>query len=73
MDGRRGRYRVPSQEFDMRIGTSSAVLAETFVAEALQREERRDDGLNVFRGAINAVLLGLLAWIALGFLVFQIF
>ena len=73
MDGHRGRYRAPLQEFDMRIGTSSAVLSQTFVAESLLQDERRDDGLGAFRGAVTAVLLSLVVWVALGFLVFRIF
>ena len=72
MDKLRGKYRVQYQD-DMRIGTSSAVLAQTFVAESLQQDQRKDDGLNAFRGAVNAALISLVFWVALGLAIFAFF
>ena len=73
MDDLRGKYRVPCQVFDVEAGSASAVLTQTFVAESLQQEQRRDDGLNAFRGAFNGVLISLVLWILLGLAVFTIF
>jgi hypothetical protein len=73
MDDPRGRYRFPLQEFDMSAGTNSAVLTQAFVTESLEREERRDDGLNAARGALNALLFGVAFWIAIGLAIFLIF
>jgi hypothetical protein len=72
MDDLRGKYRVQYQD-DVRIGTSSAVLTQTFVAESLRQDQRRDDGLNAFRGAVNAVLISLVFWVALGLAIFAFF
>ena len=72
MDRLRGKYRFQADE-DVRLGTSSAVLTQTFVAESLRREQRRDDGLNAFRGAVNAILISLVFWIGLGFALFGFF
>ena len=72
MDDLRGRYRVVYQD-DVRLGTSSAVLTQTFVAESLRQDQRKDDGLNAFRGAVNAVLISLVFWVALGLAIFAFF
>ena len=66
MDDLRGKYRFPYRGFDMDVGSNSAVLTQTFVAESIRRDERSDDGLNAFRGAVNAILLSLVFWIGLG-------
>ena len=73
MDELGGKYRFPHAGFEMRVGTDSAVLTQTYVAEALRRDERKDDGLNVARGAVNAVLISLVFWIALGLVIFAAF
>ena len=73
MDDLRGRYRVPSRDYDMEIGTSSAVLTQTFVADAIRRDERKNDGLNAFRGAVNGLLISLVFWVALGVALFGFF
>ena len=73
MDDPRGRYRIPLPDFDMQVGTNSAVLSQAFVTESLEREERRDNGLNAARGALNALLLGVAVWIVLGLAIFLIF
>ena len=57
----------------MRVSTDSAVLSQTFVAESLQCQKRKGDGLNAARGALNALLLGMAFWTALGFAIFLIF
>jgi hypothetical protein len=57
----------------MDVGSNSAVLTQTFVAESLQQDQRRDDGLDAFRGAVNGVLISLVLWILLGLAVFAIF
>ena len=67
------RYRLPYRERDVRVGTDSLVLERTFVEESLRREERRDDGLNAFRGAVNAILISLAFWITLGIAIFKLF
>ena len=73
MDDLRGRYRFPSRDYDMEIGTSSAVLTQTFVAESIRRDERKNDGLNAFRGAVNGLLISLVFWVALGVALFSFF
>jgi hypothetical protein len=70
MDDLRVRYRLPYQGLDMRVGTDSSVLTQTFVAQSVRREKRKNDGLNVFRGVVNALLISLVFWIALGLAVF---
>ena len=72
MDDLRGKYRVQYQD-DVRMGTSSAVLTQTFVAESLRQDQHRDDGLNAFRGAVNGVLISLVFWVALGLAIFAFF
>ena len=67
------RYRLPYRERDVRVGIDSLVLERTFVEESLRREERRDDGLNAFRGAVNAILISLAFWITLGIAIFKLF
>jgi hypothetical protein len=57
----------------MEIGTSSAVLTQTFVAESIRRDERKNDGLNAFRGAVNGLLISLVFWVALGVALFGFF
>ena len=66
MDDLKGKHRVPYQGFDMDMGSNSAVLTQTFVAESIRRDQPRDDGLNAFRGAVNAILVSLVFWIGLG-------
>jgi len=73
MDDLRGKYRVPYGGLEVDMGSNSAVLTQTFVAESLQRDQRKDDGLNAFRGAFNGVLISLVLWILLGLAVFTIF
>ena len=73
MDDLRGKYRVPYRDLELQVGSNSAVLTQTFVAESLQREHRRDDGLGGFRGAVNAVLISLVIWVALGLALFTLF
>jgi hypothetical protein len=73
MDDLRGKYRIPYQGLDMDVGSNSAVLTRTFVAESLQQDQREDDGLGAFRGAINGVLISLVFWIALGVALFRFF
>lgn len=70
METLRGKYRVQGRDVDMGIGTGSAVFSQTFVAESLRRERRRDDGLNAFRGAVNGVMISLVIWVALGLAIF---
>jgi hypothetical protein len=57
----------------MEIGTSSAVPTQTFVAESIRRDERKNDGLNAFRGAVNGLLISLVFWVALGVALFSFF
>jgi hypothetical protein len=57
----------------MDVGSNSAVLTQTFVAESLRQDQRKDDGLNAFRGAFNGILISLVLWILLGLAVFAIF
>jgi hypothetical protein len=70
MDDLRGRYRVPYHLFDVDVGSNSAILTQTFVAESLERDQRRDAGLNAARGAVNAILISLAFWVALGLAIF---
>ena len=70
MDNLRGKYRVPYRGLDIDVGSNSAVLTQTFVAESLRQDQRKDDGLNAARGAVNALLISLAFWIALGLFVF---
>ena len=72
MDDLRGKYGVQYQD-DVRMGTSSAVLTQTFVAESLRQDQRKDDGLNAFRGAANALIISLAFWAALGLAIFMLF
>jgi hypothetical protein len=67
------KYRLPYRDCEVHVGTDSMVLAETFVEESLRREERPDDGLDAFRGAVNAILISVAFWIALGLVVFTLF
>ena len=73
MDDLRGRYRVSYHDSVAQVGTSSAVLTQTFVAESLRQDKRKDDGLNAARGAVNALLISLAFWVALGVAVFTFF
>ena len=73
MDDLRGKYRVPFRGFDMDVGSNSAVLTQTFVAESLRQDQRKDDGLNAARGAVNALLISLAFWVALGLAIFTFF
>ena len=70
MDDLRGKYRFPSRDMDMQMGTGSAVLSQTFVSQSLRRKQRPKDDLNPARGAVNALLISLAFWIALGLFVF---
>ena len=72
MNSLRCRYRVPYQEPEVRIGTNTAVLGQSFVTESLQRDEHKDDSLDAFRGAVNAVLISLALWIAIGVAIFAL-
>jgi hypothetical protein len=73
MDDLRGKYRIPYQESEVFVGTNSAVLDRTFVVESLRREAPRDDDLNAARGAVNAVLISIAIWIAIGLAIFSLF
>ena len=73
MDDLRGKYRFPNRDLDVQVGTSSAVLAQTFVAESLRRDRPRRRDLNAARGTVNALLISLALWIALGLAVFTLF
>lgn len=66
----RGKYRIPSRHYDVFDGSGSAVLAQTFVDESLQRDARSDKELDAARGAFNGVLISLVFWIVLGLVVF---
>jgi hypothetical protein len=57
----------------MDVGSNSAVLTQTFVAESLRQDQRKDDGLNAARGAVNALLISLAFWAALGLAIFTFF
>ena len=70
MDSLRCNFRVPYRETEILIGTNSAVLEESFVEKSLQRDEVKDDDLNAFRGTVNAVVISLAVWIAIGVVIF---
>lgn len=72
MDRRPGKPSNRSPEYELQVGTSSAVLTRAFVAESLWREERKDDGFNAARGAINALLISLAFWGFVGLVLFAI-
>jgi hypothetical protein len=72
MDRRPGKPSDRSPEYDMQVGTSSAVLTRAFVAESLRREERKDDTFNAARGVIYALLISLAFWGVVGFILFAI-
>lgn len=72
MDDLRGKYRIPSQESEVLVGTSSAILDQSFVVESLRREDPKNDDLNAARGAVNALLISIVIWIALGLAIFSI-
>jgi hypothetical protein len=67
------KYRLPYRECDLQVGTDSLVLTQAFVEESLRRDERRDPGLNAFRGAVNAILISLAFWITLALVMFKLF
>ena len=69
MDDLRGRYR----EFDVGVGGSTAVLTQTYVAESLRRGRRKSKELAAARGAVNALLISLAFWVALGLVLFTLF
>ena len=71
MDELRGRYRVPYRDLEVQVGTSSAVLSQTFVSQSLRRERRKKDDLDAARGAVNALLISIAFWVALGFAIFS--
>lgn len=70
MDKLRGKFRIPYEELSVRVGSNTAVLEQSFVAESLQVDKHRDDSLNAARGAVNAVLISLAIWIAIGLAIF---
>ena len=70
MDNLRGKNRLPYRGFDMDVGGDSAVLTQTYVADALRSDQPRNDGLGAFRGALNGALISLVFWIALGLVLF---
>ena len=72
MDRRPGKPSDRSPEYDLQVGTSSAVLTRAFVAESLRREERKDDTLDAARGAIHALLISLAFWVVVGLFLFAI-
>jgi hypothetical protein len=51
----------------------SATILRFCVAESIRRDQPRNDGLNAARGAVNAVLISLAFWIALGLAIFAFF
>ena len=67
------KYRLPYREYDVQVGTDSLVLTQAFVEESLRRDERQDDSLSVFRGAVNGILISLVFWITLGAVLFNLF
>jgi hypothetical protein len=71
MDRLRGKYRIPYSEPEVIVGSNSAVLDRSFVAEALRPDERADSDLKAARGAVNAVLISIAFWIVLGFAIFS--
>lgn len=72
MDSLRYNFRVPYRESEVLIGSNSAVLEQSFVAKSLQRDERKDDDLNAFRGTVKAVVISLAIWIAIGVALFAL-
>lgn len=70
MDRRPGMPSDRSPEYDLQVGTSSAVLNRAFVAESLRREERKEDSFNAARGAVNALLISLAFWAVVGLVLF---
>ncbi|MGI9223842.1 MAG: hypothetical protein ACR2QX_05140 [Woeseiaceae bacterium] len=72
MDSLRYNFRVPYRESEVRIGTNSAVLEQSFVAKSLRRHADKDDGLRASRGTVNAVVISLAIWIAMGVAVFAL-
>ena len=66
------KFGRPSADFDMQVGTASAVLSHGFVSESLRREERKHDAFNVARGAVNALLISFVFWFAVGLLLLLI-
>jgi hypothetical protein len=66
------KYRLPYRECDLQVGTDSLVLTQAFVEESLRRDERRDDSLSAFRGAVNGILISLVFWITLGLILFKV-
>ena len=72
MDSLRCRVRVPYRESDVLIGTNTAVLEQSFVAKSLQQDEHKDDGLDAFRGAVNAIVISLAIWAAIGVAIFAL-
>jgi hypothetical protein len=73
MDDLRGKYRYPNRDFEVQVGTSSAVFTQTFVAESLRGKRPRNRELNAARGAVNALLISLAFWVALGLALFTLF
>ena len=67
------KYRLPYREYDVQVGTDSLVLTQAFVEESRRRDERQDDSLSVFRGAVNGILISLVFWITLGAVLFNLF
>ena len=72
MDRRPRKLSDSSREFDMQLGTASAVLNRDFVAESLRREQRKGDAFNAARGAVNALLISLAFWVVVGLVLFAI-
>ena len=72
MDKLRGKFRIPYEELSVRVGSNTAVLEQSFVAESLWVDKHKDDSLNAARGAVNAVLISLAIWIAIGLAIFTI-
>ncbi len=72
MDELRGKYRIPYQESEVLVGNGSSVLDQSFVVESLRREPPRNDDLNAARGAVNALLISIVIWIALGLAIFSL-
>lgn len=72
MDSLRSKYRAHYQELEVRVGTNSAVLYQSFVAKSLQQDEHKDDGLDAFRGAVNAIVISLAIWAAIGVAIFAL-
>jgi hypothetical protein len=66
------KYRLPHREYDVHVGTDSLVLTQAFVEESLRRDERQDDSLRAFRGAVNGILISIAFWIALVLVIYQL-